>query len=286
MNVEAVRNWRFEPHEIVLTPERAMLYALSIGRGRDPLDQGDLPFVYEKALKVMPTWAIALGLKGFWAQDPATGLDWVRMVLAEQGAVFHRPFPAEGRLISHSRIDEVVDKGAAVGALIFMETELREAESEDLYVTLSRTIMCRGDGGFGGPPGRTRTAYPTADQPPDAVCDLPTAPGQALLYRLNGDFNPLHADPEMASAAGFDRPILHGLCTLAVSAHALLKTECGYDPARLRSLRARFSSPVFPGETIRTEIWREDSSVRFRAIVLERGATVLNGGFSEISPSI
>jgi hypothetical protein len=175
--------------------------------------------------------------------------------LAEQGAVFHRPFPAEGRLISHSRIDEVVDKGAAVGALIFMETELREAESEDLYVTLSRTIMCRGDGGFGGPPGRTRTAYPTADQPPDAVCDLPTAPGQALLYRLNGDFNQLHA-------------------------------ECGYDPARLRSLRARFSSPVFPGETIRTEIWREDSSVRFRAIVLERGATVLNGGFSEISPSI
>ena len=118
---------------------------------------------------------------------------------------------------------------------------------------------------------------------PDEVCDLPTLSQAALIYRLSGDPNPLHADPQVAAAAGFDRPILHGLCTLGIAGHAILKTYCDYDTARFKSLKLRFSSPVFPGETIRTEMWRDGKNVSFRAKVVERDVVVLNNGLSVVS---
>jgi acyl dehydratase len=147
---------------------------------------------------------------------------------------------------------------------------------------VTQTIFCRGDGGFGGPPRQTPPPHPIPARAPDAVCDLGTRPEMALIYRLSGDYNLLHADPAVARAAGFDRPILHGLGTFGVSGHAVLKTLCGYDPARLISFAGRFSAPVFPGETIRTEMWRDGAVVSFRARVVERDVVAINNGRAEV----
>jgi acyl dehydratase len=177
----------------------------------------------------------------------------------------------------------LVDKGAGKGALIYSEREGVDAATGQRLFTVRQTTFARGDGGCGGPAGPVRPAHVMPDGPPQEHCDLPTLPGAALIYRLSGDYNPLHADPDVATQAGFPRPILHGLCTLGVAGHALLKTCCGYDPARLKALQVRFTAPVFPGETIRTEIWRQGPLVSFRARVLERDALVLNNGRAEVA---
>ena len=148
--------------------------------------------------------------------------------------------------------------------------------------TIVQTTFCRGDGGFGGPPREQRPVHPIPERAPDLVCDLPTRPEMALVYRLSGDPNPLHVDPAVAKAAGFPRPILHGLGTFAVAGHAVLKRLGGYDPARLTAIAGRFSAPVFPGETIRTEMWRDRSVVSFRARVMERDVVAINNGRAEI----
>jgi acyl dehydratase len=153
-----------------------------------------------------------------------------------------------------------------------------------LIGTVTQTIFCRGDGGFGGPPREAPAPHPIPARAPDVVCDLGTRPEMALIYRLSGDYNPLHAEPAFAKAAGFPRPILHGLGTFGVSGHALLKTMCGYDPARLASFGCRFSAPVFPGETIRTEMWRDGDVVSFRARVIERDVIAINNGRAEVRP--
>ena len=145
-----------------------------------------------------------------------------------------------------------------------------------MLATCRATVVLRGDGGFGGAAGPVRPVHPAPTGTPDLAVDLPTRPEQALLYRLNGDDNPLHSDPAAAAAAGFPRPILHGLCTLGVVGHALLRGLAGYDASRVRSLALRFSAPVFPGETVRTEMWRSGA---FRARVLERDAVVVNNGY-------
>jgi acyl dehydratase len=152
----------------------------------------------------------------------------------------------------------------------------------DLYATITQTTFARGDGGFGGPQRPSPAPHAIPERTPDAVCDLPTRPEMALIYRWNADMNPLHADPEIAKRAGFPRPILHGLATFGVAGHAILKTICGYDPARFKSIAGRFSAPVYPGETIRTEIWRDGEIVSFRARLVERDVIVLNNGKVEI----
>jgi acyl dehydratase len=153
-----------------------------------------------------------------------------------------------------------------------------------LIATITQTAFCRGDGGFGGPPRTAPAPHSLPERTPDTFCDLPTRPEMALIYRLSGDYNPLHAEPAFAKAAGFERPILHGLGTFGVSGHAVLKTLCGYDPNRLVAFAGRFSAPVFPGETIRTEMWRDGPVVSFRARVLERDVIAINHGRAEIRP--
>jgi len=150
---------------------------------------------------------------------------------------------------------------------------------------VTQTTFCRGDGGFGGPPRKQPPPHQLPERAPDLVCDLPTRPEMALIYRLSGDPNPLHVDPEIAKAAGFPRPILHGLGTFGVAAHAILKSVCGYDPDCLKAMAARFSAPVFPGETIRTELWRDGTIVSFRACVVEREVVALNNGYAEVAAS-
>jgi acyl dehydratase len=254
------------------------LYNFSIGLGQDPMDERQLDFLYEPRLKVMPSMPVVLGSPGFWSRNPDTGLDWVRIVHGEQGLVLHRPLPTEGEIIGRSRVTGLVDRGEGKGALMYSEREVIDARTGERLATLTSTSFLRGDGGFGGPSGPVRQPHPEPERAPDLSLELPTRPEQALVYRLNSDLNPLHIDPQVAQAAGFPRPILHGLCTFGVVCHALLRTLCGYDTTRFGRMEVRFSSPVFPGETIRTEIWREEGGAAFRARVVERDKVVVSNG--------
>lgn len=256
-------------------PRDAVFYALSVGLGQDPLDERQLDFVdRHRALRALPSMAVVLGHPGFWLGNPATGVDAVRIVHGEQSLTLHHPLPVEGEIVARTRVTGLVDKGEGKGALLYSEKELRDADGTLLAVTGSTTFL-RGDGGFGGPPGPVKPPNPMPETPPDTVLDLPTRPEQALYYRLNGDDNPLHANPAVAAKAGFPRPILHGLCTLGVVAHALLRVLGNYEASSMKNLSLRFSAPVYPGETIRTEIWRNGA---FRARVVERDVVVVNNG--------
>lgn len=277
---DALMNFPIPDVRQTITPASSILYALSIGMGDDPMNTNALDFVdHHRALKAMPSMAVVLGHPGFWLADPATGVDAVRLVHGEQSIVWHAPLPISGEVVGRTRVTGLVDKGPGKGALLYSEKTLTDATGTLLATTASTTFL-RGDGGFGGAAGPVHPAAPAPDGVPDQVIDLPTRPEQALIYRLNGDDNPLHADPVVAAKAGFPRPILHGLCTLGVVTHALLRGLCGYDPSQLRALSLRFSAPVFPGETIRTEIW---SSGGFRARVLDRDIIVVNNGLAQIA---
>lgn len=281
VDYEALLNFPIPEQRQTLTKRDSILYALSVGLGADPMDTAQLDFVdHHKALRAMPAMAVVLGYPGFWLGNPATGVDAVKVVHGEQSIVWHAPLPVEGEVIGRTRVTGLVDKGPGKGALLYSEKTLTEAATGTLLATTASTTFLRGDGGFGGPSGPVKPAAPAPEGTPDWVIDLPTRPEQALYYRLNGDDNPLHADPVVAARAGFPRPILHGLCTLGVVTHALLRGLCEYDTHRLRALALRFSSPVFPGETIRTEIWRNGG---FRACVVERGIIIVNNGLADIS---
>jgi acyl dehydratase len=254
------------------------LYNVSIGLGQDPMDERQLDFLYEPRLKAMPSMAVVLGYPGFWIRNPDTGVDWTQVLHGEQSVVLHRPLPAQGEIIGRSRITSIVDRGPGKGALLYNERVVSDARTGEKLATLEGTTFARGDGGFGGPSGPIKRPHPEPERAPDLSVDLATRPEQAIVYRLNGDHNPLHIDPAVAAKAGFRQPILHGLCTFGVVCHALLRALCGYDPARFGRMDVRFSSPVFPGETIRTEIWHEEGGAAFRARVVERDKVVVSNG--------
>jgi acyl dehydratase len=268
--------------ERTYTERDPIFYALSLGVGQDPVNADELPFVYEDNTKVLPTFPVVAAQPGFWARELDSGIDWVKVVHGEHDLVLHSPMPARGTVRSHTRVIEVIDKGAGKGALVISRRQLNDKATGQLYATITQTTFCRGDGGFGGPPRTAPEPHALPTRAPDAVCDLVTRPEMALLYRWNADMNPLHADPAIAKAAGFGRPILHGLATFGVSGHAILKTLCGYDPGRFRSMAVRFSAPVYPGEAIRTEMWRDGQVVSFCARAIERDVVVLNNGRAEI----
>jgi acyl dehydratase len=268
------------------TEKDTILYALGLGLGHDPMDETELAFVYEKNLKVLPTFAMELGYSPFWLRNPAIGLDWNKVVHGEAGFTLHRPVAPKGTVIGRTRIVEAIDKGEGKGALIYSQREVFDKASGEKIATLRQTTFARGDGDFGGPREWSRGEAPKLhaipDRMPDLICDLLTRPEIALIYRLSGDTNPLHAEPAFAKVAGFPRPILHGLATFGIAGHAILKTVCGYDPAKLTAMDARFSAPVFPGETIRTEMWRDGSVLSFRVRVAERDVIAINNGRAEI----
>ena len=282
IDYEKLKAWDFGEQVVEWTWEKSALYALGVGLGFDPVDPDQLGFTYEPAMLALPTMAVVVAPSNFWLRDPATGVDWKRVVHGEEGITLHQTLLPQGRFVTRSRVDEIIDKGQGKGALIYMTREVSDADTGEAVATITRTTFCRGDGGFGGPSGPIRPVDQLPERTPDETCDLPTLPQQALIYRLNGDGNPLHADPDVAREAGFERPILHGLCTFGVAGHALLKTLCDYDPSRLKRFDVRFSAPVFPGETIRTEMWRDGNKVSFRAQVLERDVVVLNNGYAEV----
>jgi acyl dehydratase len=257
-----------------------ILYALGIGLGMDPMDPGSLRFVYEKNLAAFPTLATTLGWMGRLT-DPAFGVDERMVVLADQRVVLHRPLPAQATLISRPYVKEIIDKGEGNAAIIQFTRDLT-MEDGTLVATVEGSTLARRHGGFGGkvtlsPPP---PAIPARD--PDRVCDLPTPPNLALIFRLTGDTNPLHIDPERAKAAGFPRPILHGMASFGIAAHAILRTVAGYAPERLAAIEARFARPIFPGETVRTEMWENGAHVAFRCRTVERGEVAIDNGLATL----
>ena len=260
----------------------AILYALGLGLGHDPMNEDELAFVYEKNLKALPTFALVLGYTPYWLRNPKSGVTWNKVVHGEQAFELHKPLAPKGHVVGRNRIVEVIDKGEGKGALVYSERKVIDKTSGEAIATLKQTTFCRADGGFGGPPREAPPPHPIPERAPDLVCDLETRPEMALLYRLSADLNPLHADLDVAKAAGYPRPIYHGLGTFGVVGHAILKSVCDYDPTRVTAMSGRFSAPVFPGETIRTEFWRDGDIVSFRASVPDRNVVVMNNGRAEV----
>ena len=282
IDYDALINWKIPEVEQHLTRRDTMLYALGVGLGGDPCDESQLRFVYEENLAALPTMAIVLGYPGPWHAHPDTGITRSHVVHGEQGLTIHRPLPVEGTVVGLTEVTGVIDKGKDKGALLLTKCTVREKSTQEIVCSLTSTTFCRADGGFGGPSGPVRDAHAIPQRAPDLTCDLQTLPQAALIYRLSGDYNPLHASPAYAKKAGFKMPILHGRCTFSVAGHAVLKACCAYDPARLKSMEGRFSSPVYPGETIRTEMWVDGAIVSFRSTVPTRGVTVINNGRADI----
>jgi acyl dehydratase len=263
--------------------EDTMLYALALGVGADPMDRRQLRYVYEDGLEALPCMSLVLGYPGFWLKDPQYQVDWTKVLHAEEAFEIHAPLPVAGSVRGRTAITAIVDRGADKGAFIYTRKEVRNKADDTLLATVNSVTLARGDGGFGGPSGPRPEPIDIPDRQPDLVCDLPTLPQQALLYRLCGDLNPLHADPAIAQGAGFERPILHGRCTMGIAQHALIRSCCDYQASRLRAMQVRFSAPFLPGETLRTAMWREADRVYFTATALERGVTVLNNGLARIA---
>jgi acyl dehydratase len=284
MPIDIEKLMRFEIPRVRqnLTSKDAALYALSIGMARDPLDTAQLRFVDPlQGPAIVPSMVLVMAHPGFWLADPAAGVDPTAVLHASQGFEILGPLPDDGEVASRTRISDVVDKGEGKAALILCETELSDGSGRR-FARLERTIFIRGGGGFGGKDKAKSEREVASSGPADFIVDLETSPDQALIYRLNGDLNPLHSDPDVARKSGFERPILHGLCTMGVATHALLRSLADYRPERIRAVDLRFSKPVFPGETIRTEIWKDG---RFRALAPARNAIVIEGGRARIEGS-
>lgn len=266
-----------------LTARDTILYALGVGVGAErPTDSRELQYVYEEGLKALPTMAVVLAHPGFWARDPRYGLTWQKLLHGEQHLTIHRPLPTQGRVRGVTTIDDIFDKGAEKGAVLYSSRRIYLEGSRDLLATVTQSMFLRADGGFGGKSDGAPKPHPTPDRPADLAVEVRGRPDQALLYRLSGDYNPLHVDPAIAAQAGFPRPLLHGLAAYGVVGRALVRALCDDEPERLKRLDVRFSSPVYPGETLAIEIWRQACRrAAFRVMVPERQALVQQNGYVE-----
>ncbi len=279
---EKILNWPFDEVVETYSMRDSVIYALGLGFGFNPTDPDELQYVYEDGLRTFPTMPVVLGHPGPWMTDPESGIDYVKVLHGEQHLEIHQDLPVEGTVVAENKVIDVIDKGADKGALITSERKLYEQTSGDLLCTQKSVIFARGNGGFGGPVTASPKPHVLPDREPDATVDIPTSPQAALLYRLNGDYNPLHADPAIAEKAGFKAPILHGLASFGIAARAVLQSLNNTDSSRLKSFGLRFSAPVYPGETIRTEIWRDGNEVSFRARVPERDVIALTNGIAVV----
>jgi len=272
---EQLMSVRIAGARVRYSDRETLLYALSVGMGRDPLDARELPYVYEGGtLKTLPSMATVL------MRIPVleSGLDLTGLLHGAQWLRLHRPLPPAGELLCDSRIAAVHDKGAGKGAIVLMEASARDAAEGMPLFTATSVLVARRDGGCGGPGGSPARPHAIPERAPDGTVRLETRPEQALLYRLNGDRNPLHADPGIASRAGFRAPILHGLCSYGSACHGLLQAVAGYDHRRITGLDVRFTSPVFPGETLELDYWRDGATVSFRCRVPGRDVVALDNG--------
>jgi acyl dehydratase len=255
-----------------------ILYALGVGAG---VADADRKYVYEAELQPVPSMAAILAREPFWIDDPRTGITVSKMLHGEQTLAIHAQVPVEGEVRSTLHVVGLYDKGPEKGAVLDMRRELYDAASGSHLATVGIRSVLRGDGGFGGQPDGLPQPHPARAGEPDIVVAMPTVSQQALIYRLSGDYNPIHIDPEVGRRAGFDGVIFHGLGTYGVVARAIVQGALDNEPSRLRQFDVRFSSPVYPGETIVVEIWKEGAGqLSFRARVKERDRIVINNGLA------
>lgn len=282
----------FEPERLLSLPPRVLrhaftrrdtcLYALGVGACQDPAWSEELQYVFEERLQALPTMAVVLAYPGFWQREPQYGMDWKRILHAEQSIEIHEPLPVEGVVRGELRIDAIIDKGAEKGALLYTTRQVFDDASNRHLASVRQVSFLRGDGGHGGSPGDAPKPHSVPVREADASCSMVTRPEQALIYRLSGDYNPLHADPEVAREAGLQRPILHGLCSFGIAGRGLLRTLCGNEPARLRRMDCRFTAPVYPGDTLELRVWNESASTAaFQVRSVERDVVVLSNGYAE-----
>ncbi len=259
----------------------AILYALGVGLGADPLDNADLGFLDETRLQVLPSMAVTLASPGLWVQEPTLGIDWVRLLHVGQSARFLSPLPPAATVVGEARVASVEDRGAERGAEAMIERRITDADDGTPYCVMEQTLLLRGNGGFAPSPAPRPPRSPPPQRPPDVSLGVRTSLRAALIYRLSGDRNPLHIDPAVAKAAGFERPILHGLASYGIAGWVIVKTFVDCDPSRLTSLSLRFASPVVPGDRLDFDLWRAGERVDFRASVA--GRVVLDQGVASLA---
>ena len=276
IDYEKIMSLETKNQEFSYSDRETMLYGLGIGFGKDPLNDEELKFVYERDLKTVPSMATVVSWGAGNIRE--SGINYLLVLHGEQRLKMHEPLPHSADILVDSSVKGVFDKGKEKGALIITETDIKLKENENLLCTLSSTTFARGDGGFGGPSDGAPEPHLIPERKSDDEFSADTEPNQALIYRLSGDRNPLHSDPEIAKAAGFDVPILHGLCTYGTACRTIISNVCDYDSTLIEEFNVRFSSPVYPGEKISTEIWKDDNVISFRCWVRDRNVMVLNNG--------
>lgn len=278
LNASALFDLDIPDIEQTVTAQDAILYALSLGLPFEEAGHDELAYVFEKSLVVFPTIPVVLGRPDAWMTAPEIGVTRSKIVHGAQRLAVRKRVVAGQAVTSTNRVTEVLDMGVDKGGVIIFERMLMDSASREVLAISESTIFCRADGGFGGERTPTHPYAPVPAGPADVVLTVPTDRRAAMLYRLNGDYNPLHIDPDHAQAAGFDRPILHGLCTYGVAAAALRRLAGVSVDAPLSAFEARFSRPIFPGRSVSIEAWKGASDWRFRARDVESGAVVLDMG--------
>jgi len=256
-----------DPVERSWTSKDALLYALGVGAGATDPTGFELPFTTENSRdvtqRVLPTFGVIIG--GGGPMSKIGSFNPAMLVHGEQTVQLHKELPVEGTVRNVGRIAAIYDKGSA--AVVVLESEGVDVATGEPLLSTRSSLFIRGEGGFGGDRGPSGGGAEAPDRDPDHVVTYATREDQALLYRLSGDRNPLHSDPEFAKLAGFPKPILHGLCTYGVTGRALLHALCDSDPSRFRSMTGRFSKPVFPGEALTVKIWRTgDGEATFQTV--------------------
>jgi acyl dehydratase len=272
-----LRNWT--SHEVMhrFTERDTILYALAVGLGVPPTDKRQLGFVYELGLSALPSMATVLADPGLWVRIPELAIDWKRALIGDQAVVVHHRLPTAGEVKATTRVVGILDKGDR-GAFILTERDIYDCASGALLATVKSTVIGRSEGGFGGSSDTAPPAYKVPSRLPDRTRSIQISPRAALLYRLTGDLNPIHIDPDVAAEAGYHAPILHGLCTFGMAGYALVDECCDGNPDRVHTLQVRFTAPVFPGDRLSLEIWKESDRAHFRAHVPDRNAMVLDCG--------
>ncbi|MFV0384593.1 MaoC/PaaZ C-terminal domain-containing protein [Paracoccus sp. (in: a-proteobacteria)] len=280
-DAERLRTWDFGARTQGYTARDVMLYALGIGLPFSPGESGDLDFLVEDRLRVLPSFAVVLATPGMWPKAPALGIVWEKVLHMAHACRFGAPLPPEAQVESRARITRLYDRGADKGSVCVLRREVRDSADGTLYATIDQTVAMLGNGGYGGKPLPRLPRPGMPDRPPDHVEQVPTSPRAALIYRLSGDFNPLHSDYTVARRAGFSAPILHGLASYGTACAVILRAFCDGDPARMASLDLRFAGVVMPGERLEFRCWHQEGRILFEAHA--GGRLVIDQGVSELA---
>jgi acyl dehydratase len=274
-------NWDFGEIRQTYTYRDAIMYALGVGLPLAKGESSDLNFLIEDRLRVLPSFNVVLASPGMWPKIPQLEINWVKVLHMAHAVRFHAPLPRDAEVVSKAAVTSIYDRGADKGSVCYLERDLTDAHDGTKYATIVQTVALRGEGGFGGEPLPKAARPVMPDRAPDHVERITHSTRAAYLYRLSGDYNPLHADYDVARAAGFKEPILHGLASYGTACAVVLRAFCDGDPARMKSLDLRFAGVVFPGDTLDFACWAEDGRVLFEARIGDR--VVLDQGVAEIA---